>query len=87
MKLPPAAIDVDAGITDVLPGIELTSVPLPRAIDSSRPQHLADRARYGRHAAAWDHAARPISLQLDWTTIGGALQAVAAKAGIGRDGR
>ncbi len=82
-KLPPATEDVDARMTDALPGIELTNVPLLRAIEvlsnlSSLPITLDTDAMRQLGIRPRD----PISLQLDGTTIGGALQAAAARRGL-----
>ena len=82
-KLPPPPVDVAARMADVLPGIELSDVPLVRAIEiladmSTLPITLDPDAMRLLGVAPRD----PISLRLDATTIGRALQAVAAKRGL-----
>ena len=82
-KLPPAAVDVAARMADALPGIELTDLPLARAVDllaavSTLPITLDPDAMRQLGVSPRD----PISLRLDSTTIGQALQAVAAKRGL-----
>lgn len=70
-------------MADPLPGIELTDLPLARAVDlladvSTVPITLDPDAMRQLGVTPRD----PISLQLDSTTIGQALQAVAAKRGL-----
>jgi hypothetical protein len=82
-KLPPPPVDVVARMADALPGIELTDVPLIRAIEllstmSTVPITLDADAMRQLGASPRDR----ISLRLDSTTIGKALQAVAAKRGL-----
>ena len=87
-KLPPAAVDVAARMADPLPGIELTDLPLARAVDllaavgtlpitldpdAMRQLGVAPRDR--DFAAARFHDDRP-------GVAGGG-----GKARIGRDGR
>jgi len=82
-KLPPPPVDVAARMADVLPGIELSDVPLVRAIEiladvSTLPITLDPDAMRLLGVTPRD----PISLRLDATTIGRALQAVAARRGL-----
>ena len=82
-KLPPAPVDVAARMADPLPGIELTDVPLASAVDllatvSTLPITLDPDAMRQLGLTPRD----PISLRLNSTTIGQALQAVAAKRGL-----
>jgi hypothetical protein len=82
-KAPPAPVDVAARTADSLPGIELTEVPLTRAVDllsavSTLPITLDPDAMRQLGVSPRDR----ISLRLDSTTIGRALQAVAAKRGL-----
>ena len=70
-------------MADALPGIELTDLPLARAVDllaavSTLPITLDPDAMRQLGVSPRD----PISLRLDATTIGEALQAVAAKRGL-----
>jgi hypothetical protein len=82
-KSPPPQVDVTARMADPLPGIELTEVPLARAIEllataGTLPITLDADALRQVGAGPRD----PISLRLESTTVGEALQAVAAKRGL-----
>ena len=82
-KSPPVQVDVAARMADPLPGIELTDLPLVRAVDllaavSTLPITLDPDAMRQLGVAPRDR----ISLRLDSTTTGKALQAVAAQRGL-----
>ena len=82
-KLPPAPVDVAARLADPLRGIELTDMPLVKAVDllaaiSTAPITLDADAMMQLGVTPRD----PISLRLGSTTVGDALQAAVAERGL-----
>ena len=79
----PPLVDVAARLADPVAGIELTDVPLAKAVGllaamGNVPVTLDVNALMWRGVAPQD----PISLQLTATTLGEALQAIAAQKGL-----
>ena len=82
-KLPPAPVDVAARLADSLRGIELTDMPLAKAVDllaaiSTAPITLDADAMTQLGVTPRD----PISLRLGSTTVSDALQAAVAERGM-----
>jgi hypothetical protein len=82
-KSPAAAVDVAARMADPLRGLELTDVPLARALDllgtiSTLPISLDPDALRQVGATPHDH----VSVKLDSATVEQALQAIAAERGL-----
>jgi len=82
-KAPPAPVDLDARLNDPIAGLELSSVPLVRAVD------LISAAGAIRVALDVDAMAQlgvtpqdAVSLELQKTTVGQALEAVAKQKGL-----
>ena len=81
-KAPPAHVDVAARMADPLPGIELSDMPLARAVDllaaaSTLPVTLDADAMRQLGVSPRD----PISLRLDSTTVGQACKPWRPSAG------
>jgi hypothetical protein len=82
-KLPPEQVDVAARLADPLPEIELTNMPLADAVQllaamGSMPITLDPEAMRQLGVTARD----PISLRLDTTTVGKALQEAVSQRGL-----
>jgi hypothetical protein len=82
-KAPPAQVNIDARMADQLPEIELTDVPLAKALDimaavSTMPITLDVDAMRQLGVRPRD----PISLRLSATTVGDALQAIVGQRGL-----
>ena len=82
-KMPPAQVDIAARMADPIRGLQLTNVPLARALDllatiSALPITLDPDALQQLGATPRDH----ISVQLDSATVAQALEAVAAQRGL-----
>ena len=82
-KLPPAPVDVTARLAGPLRGLEVTDMPLVKAVDllatvSTTPITLDADAMLQLGVTPHD----PISLRLDSTTVGDALQAAVAEHGL-----
>jgi hypothetical protein len=82
-KLPPVQVDVAARLADGIPEIELTDVPLAKAMEllasiSTVPITLDADAMTQLGVTARD----PVSIHLTAATVGKALRALAAKRGL-----